>query len=146
MSNPQFPQGQLQRLKASLHFADSPELNVSSSLMGRNGMHLTLEGKSALSLPTMTGTVISPEPYMMFSLTVELLKSQSFANRYKQRIETNSTVGNGTVWPDSTTMEPYALMNCVITGVRDMPFNGQDPAFAVTIEGYWPVNDTLYGG
>lgn len=146
MANPQIPQGVLNRLKASINFPDNPGLNVTSGFLGRNGIHMTLEGKSAESLPTLTGTVISPEPYMMFTATIELLKSQAFSDRYKQQMESNSAIGNGTVWPDSVTLSPYSIMNCVITGVRDLPFNGQDPAFAVVIEGYYQVNDSLYGG
>ena len=146
MANPQIPQGTLNRLLATVVFSDNAGLNVTAPYLGKNGIHLVLDGKSAESLPTMTGTVISPEPYMMGTATMDLLKSQAFADRYKQQMETNSSIGNGTIWPDSTTLSPFNIFNAVITGVRDLPFNGQSAEFAVSIEFYYQVNSNLYGG
>lgn len=146
MANPQVPQGSLNRLLASMNFPTTPNLNITSSYLGKNGIHFALEGKSVINLPSMVGIVTSPEPYMMAMVTVELLKSQSFSDLFKQQIETNALLGNATVWPDSTTLSPFNIYNCSLTGIRDLPFNGQDPVFAVTIESYYQVNNFLYGG
>lgn len=145
MANPQVPQGTLNRLLATVNWPDNADLNVTSSYLGRNGIHLTLDGKFVENLPTMTGTVTSPEPYVMFTMIIELLKSQPFSDQYKQQWESNAVIGDATVWPDSTTLSPFNLSNTSITGVRDLPFNGQDPVMAVTIEGYYQINSTLYG-
>lgn len=146
MANPQIPQGTLSRLLATVVFSDNPGLNVTAPYLGKNGIHFVPEGEFAESLGTMTGTVISPEPYVMFTLTVDLLKSQPFADRYKQQWETNAAIGNGTVWPDSPTLSPFGIFNVVIAGVRDLPFNGQSAEMAVTLKGYYQINSSLYGG
>lgn len=145
MPNPQIPQGGLNRLIASVNFPSVPGLNIAPSFLGRAGIHFALEGKSVDIIPSMVGIVTSPAPYMMFAMVIELLKSQTFSDRYKLQMESVATIGNGTVWPDSTTLSPFGLMNCSITGVRDMPFNGSDAVFAVTIEGYYEVNSGLWG-
>lgn len=145
MPNPQIPQGGLNRLIASVNFPSTPGLNVSPSFLGRNGIHFALEGKAVDILPSMVGTVTSPAPYMMFAMVLELLKSQSFSDRFKAQMESNGVIGDATVWPDSTTLTSFALKNCCLTAVRDLPFNGSDAVFAVTVEGYYEVNSGLWG-
>lgn len=145
MPNPNIPQGGLNKLIASVNWPSNPALAIAPSYLGRNGIHLVLDGKIVESIPTMTGTVLSPEPFTMFTMTIELLRSQAFADLYKKRWESDATLGDGTVWPDSTTLSPFNLNNATIASVRDLPFNGQDPVMAVTIEGYYQVNSTLWG-
>lgn len=146
MPNPNVPQGQLNKLIASMNFANAPTLNITPSYLGRGGIRLTFNGKITENLPAMTGVVPSPEPYVPFTATVELLKSQGFSDQWKQQYEDDAYLGDSTVWPDSTTLSPFSLQNASITSVRDMPFNGSDPTFAVTIEGSYPVNQGLYPG
>jgi hypothetical protein len=143
--NPNIPQGGLNRLIASVNWPSTPNLSVTAPYLGKNGIHFALEGEAVEYIPTMTGAVTSPEPYMMFTMTIELLKSQAFSDQWKQQLETNAQLGDGTVWPDSTTLSPFALSNTSITGVRDLPFNGQDAVFAVTVKGYYQVNADLWG-
>lgn len=145
MPNPQIPQGGLNRLIASVNWAAFPGLNITPSFLGKNGIHLRLEGKAVDILPSMVGIVTSPAPYMMFAMVCELLKSQTFSDRFKQQIETNAVIGDATVWPDSTTLGAFQLTNTSLTEVRDLPFNGQDAVFAVTVEGYYQVNSGLWG-
>jgi hypothetical protein len=145
MPNPNVPLGPLNRLKASANWPSNPGLTISASNLGKNGIHFALEGEATEYIPTMTGAVTSPEPYMMFTMTIELLKSQAFSDSWKQKLETDSSLGDGTVWPDTITLSPFNLTNTSITGVRDLPFNGQDPVFAVTVKGYYQINSALWG-
>lgn len=146
MPNPNVPQGNLNRLIASMNFAGHPELNITPSYLGRGGIRITFNGRITENLPTMVGVVPSPEPYIAFTATLELVRSQGFADTWKQTYENNSYLGDSTVWPDSTTLSPFNLQNASITGVRDLPINGTDPTFAVTIEGSYAVNQGLYPG
>ena len=52
----------------------------------------------------MTGTVTSPEPYQMITLTMHLLKTQPLASFYKLQQETTSLLGNGSVVPDTVVL------------------------------------------
>jgi len=146
MANPNVPQGNLNKLIASMNFASNAALNITPSYLGRGGIRITFTGKIVENLPSMTGVVPSPEPYVPFTATIELLKSQAFSDVWKQTYEQDAYVGDTTVWPDATTLSPFQLQNASITGVRDMPFNGSDATFAVTIEGSYAVNQGLYPG
>ena len=146
MANPNVPQGNINKLIASMNFAANAALNITPSYLGRGGIRITFNGRITENLPAMTGVVPSPEPWVPFTATVELLKSQGFSDVWKQTYEQDAYVGNTTVWPDSTTLSPFQLQNASITGVRDLPLNGSDPTFAVTIEGSYAVNQGLYPG
>lgn len=145
MPNPLIAQGTLNRLRASVTWSANPTLNVTAPYLGREGIRLSLQGESVMYIPTMTGQVTSPEPYMGIEMTMHLLKSQALADQYKQTMETNSILGDGTVRPDTTTLGVYQIINCSIRTIRELNFSGEDAGFVVSIGGYYLVNSSLFG-
>ena len=144
MSNPQIPQGTLNRLVASVVIPAVPALNVTPSFLNKEGIRLAFDGESTKFLPTMTGAVTSPEPYVMVTVTINLLKTQALANAYEQQRQTQSLIGNIVVRPDTTALAPYDITNCAIESVRELAFSGEDAGYAVTIRGYYLVNQSLW--
>jgi hypothetical protein len=142
--NPLIPQGTLNRIRASVVWPSFPSLNVSASYLGRMGIRLALDGESTLFIPTMTGAVTSPEPYMMITMTMHLLKSQNLAALYKGQMEDTALIGDGTVRPDAVNLPVYPIINCAIQAVRELNFAGDDADFAVAIRGYYLVNASLW--
>jgi hypothetical protein len=142
--NPLVQQGSLNRIRASIVFPSNPNLNVTASFLGRMGIRLSLDGDSTLYIPTMTGAVTSPEPYMMVTATIHMLKTQQLASLYKARMELNSLIGDGTIRPDSIALPPYQMTNCAIQSVREFNFSGEDADFAVAIRAYYLVNSSLF--
>jgi hypothetical protein len=142
--NPLIPQGTLNRVRASVVWPAFPNLNVTASFLGRMGIRLALDGESTLFIPTMTGAVTSPEPYMMITMTMHLLKSQQLAALYKAQMEDTALIGDGTVRPDASTLPVYPIVNCAIQSVRELNFAGDDADFAVAIRGYYLVNASLW--
>ena len=92
----------------------------------------------------MTGAVPSPQPYQICSLTINLLKSQSFSDLYKQQFETNTLMGNVTVRPDAATLSPYPLYNFVLEAVREQNYSGEDPGFVVSGKGIYYLNNSIW--
>ncbi len=144
-ANPLVAQGTLNRVRASVTWNDHPELNITAPYLGRDGIRMALEGNSVAQLPTMTGIVTSPEPYLMIGLTIHLLKTQALANQYKLQMENISLLGNGTVRPDvSVGLEPYDILNCSIESVRELNFSGSDDGFVISCRGFYVVNNALW--
>lgn len=143
-SNPLIAQGSLNRLRGSIVVTDIPALNVTASYLGKAGIGLALEGEATVFIPTMTGAVQSGEPYMMVMLTVNLLKSQSLADQYKQQMEKNSNIGDLMVTADASTLSKYPLVNCGISGVRELTFSGEDAGYVVMIKGYYSINSDMW--
>ncbi len=145
MPNPLVAQGTLSKIRGSIVWANFPSLNVTAPYLGKAGIRLALQGESTLYLPTLTGAVTSQEPYMMVECTINLLKTQGLANQYKQQMETNAALGDGTVRADSTALGAYSIVNCSIKSIRELDFAGENADFLVTIGGYYLVNSNLYG-
>jgi hypothetical protein len=147
--------GTLNRLVASVTWQSFPQLNVTPSYLNREAIRLALDGESTRFLPTIAGAVTSPEPYMMVTLTINLLKTQQLSALYKAQMESSTLLGNGVVRPDvapgSTAIgatgggiSPYDIVNCAIEGVREQSYSGEDAGWVVVCRGYYLVNSQLW--
>lgn len=144
MANPLVPQGTLNRLVASVIWKSFLELTVTAPFLGREGISLAFDGEATTFIPTLTGNVISPNPFQMVTLTINLLKTQPLAQLYETQRQSNAQLGDGTVRPDAATLAPFKLINCAIQEVRELRFSGEDAGYAVTIRGAYPVNNALW--
>lgn len=143
-TNPLVDQGVLNRLRVSLLFPSFPSLNVSASFLGKSQIRVTPEGESTQYIPTATGAARSQEPYMLVSVAVALLKTQPLSDAYKKKLESDAFLGECTVRPDSSKLSPFVFYNVSISNVGDLPFDGTQAEFNVTLKGYWPINSALW--
>lgn len=144
MSNPLIPQGTLNRLRASVVVPSFPFLNVTSSFLGEEGIRLALEGEATLFINTLAGAVTSPEPYMIANLTINLLKTQGLANAWKAQMEDSALLGNITIRPDSSVLNPYQITNCSMQSMKELNFSGKDATYGVMIKGFYIINNALF--
>jgi hypothetical protein len=142
--NPLIEQGTLNRVRGSAVFSSFPELNITASYLGRGMISLALEGTATTMLPTTTGLVTSPEPYQMVNVSINLLRSQPLSAAYKAKMEKSTLMGPVNIITDSPTLPDYNLLNCAITGLRELPFTGEDAGFVVTLGGYYLINSDLW--
>jgi hypothetical protein len=143
-TNPLIPQGTLNRLRASVVWTDFPNLNVTAPFLNKEGIRLALDGEATTFVQTMTGAVTSPEPYQMITLTMNILKTNGLAAQYQSQMQDTTVLGNGTVITDTTSLPVFPIVNCALEGVRELNLSGEDAGFAVTIRGYWLVNNALW--
>ena len=144
MANPNIPQGTLNRLIASIVWNDFPALNITPPYLMPEGIDLAFEGQATAMLPSMTGLITSPEPFLSCRIMIHLLKSQALSNAYKQQMETSVLMGPCTIRPDSPTIDPYLIDNCSITGLNQLNFSGRDGGFTITIMGAYYLNSNLW--
>lgn len=144
MSNPQVQQGTLNRLLASVVYADYPQLNVTSSYLAREAISMAFDGDTSLLIGTLTSAVTSPEPYVYGTVTMHLLRTQALGNAYKTQVETNTTLGSVTVYPDSVALSPFQLNNCVLQVVQEMPFDGTQASLVIRLRGVYNINSALF--
>lgn len=142
--NPQIAQGTLNRLRASVTVANIPALNVTAPFLGREGISLNPEGPVTTMIPTQTGFVASPEPFQQVTVTMHLLRTQGLSALYKEKVETNSFLGDVVIRPDSVTLPDYSLSNCSIVAVRELGMNGSDAGYVVSISGIYHINNDLW--
>ncbi len=145
MAAPNQPQGTINRIRGAVTLPDHPELNVTSSFLGKEGIRLSFDGNSTTYIDTMVAGVTSPEPYMKATITVHLLKTQNLSDLYKKQMESLALIGDATVRSDAQPLSPWGIINCAIQTVRELDFSGGDAGYVVSIGGYYPVNNSLFG-
>ena len=144
MSNPQVLQGTLNRLLASVVYANFPQLNVTSAYLAKEAISIGFDGDTSLLIGTLTSAVTSPEPYIYGTVTMHLLRTQALGNNYKTQVETNTSMGSVTIYPDTTALSPFQLNNCVLMSVQEMPFDGTQASLIIRLRGVYNINSTLY--
>lgn len=144
MSSPQIAQGTLNRLRGSITFPNFPQLNITASFLGDEGIGLNPEGDIVDNLPTMTGTVTSPAPYQMITAEVELLKTQGLSNQFKNQLETLATLGPMVVRTDAATLGNYYVHNTSIYMASPGRMNGKSVGFMIGLRGFYQVNAQLF--
>lgn len=144
MGNPLVPQGFLNRVRGAMSVTDSPDLNVTASYLGKDGISMRPENPATDIIDTMTGTVGSQSPYQKVTVTVHLLKTQALGASYQKRFATNTALGEVVITPDATTFGNFTLLNCYLTNFNEISFNGMDAGYVATYSGYITTNDNMW--
>lgn len=145
MANPSIiAQGKLNRLRGSIQFADNPNLNVTQPYLARTGISIAFDGDTSKYIPTSTGAVISQEPYVISTVTINLLKTNGLGEQYKEQWEANSAIGDLTIQPDTSAMTPFTIVNAVIQNVGEMAMNGEQEAVQVRLQGIYYINNDMW--
>jgi len=63
---------------------------------------------------------------------------------FKAQMENTTLIGDFVVTPDASTLPTYYVNNAAIESVKDMPLNGEDAGFVITLKGYYLVNNALW--
>lgn len=150
MSDPRVPQGFLNRLNSAVYFQALPSLNVTPSFLGKAGISLRFGSPATTSISTMAGRVLSPEPYLEATLTLDLLRTQNLAALWQTQIGSDTRLGDCTVYPDVATgtsgIGVIEMLNCAVMDPPELAFAGTDPSFRITVSGYVDINSNLWGG
>lgn len=142
--NPGIARGVLNRIKCSVVVPSFPSLNVISSNMGRAMARIAFEGQLVNQIPTGTGVVNSPEPFVMATITITLLRTQSIAASWFAQVLSNSHVEDATIYSDTSAFPPIALQGVVASHMDTGPFDGTSPDFQLVLRGALPINNQLW--
>jgi hypothetical protein len=141
---PQVVQGNLNRAAVHIVCTSFPALSLTASTMAKGQAHLTYEGDAVQQIGTATGVVDSPEPYLMTTLVVNILRTQPVANAWVLQQQSNATIGTVECWPDSTSYAPTVIQNCAIQNIDNGPYDGTDPTVKVTLRGQVQINSSMW--
>ena len=144
MANPQIPQGTLNRLLNTINFPDNPQLNITPSFLDKDQSSLAFDGVATLQIETASGVVTSPEPYIMVSCRIHVLKSQALSGTWLQFLQNSSIVGEYTVYTDSSVYPSITISNGSIKNVEELLLNGTKADFTIVLGGYYNINSSLW--
>lgn len=143
-TNPLVQQGTLNRLRCSVVVPSETTLNITSSYMGSSFASVSFSEPFAELIGTATGAVTSPEPYVFGTISVGVLKTQALAAQWVSQAQTESAIGQVTIYPDSASYPATTLDNCVIQSIEPAAFDGKDPVVRVTLRGVYYLNSDLW--
>lgn len=147
-SNPNIPQGTLNLLRTSIIWTLNPGLNVSPAFTGKAGVSISFDGDFTTEIETMTGLVQSPEPYVMVTATINLIRTQGLAAAYQSQWQANTVLGDciirGDVAGGSGGLASFYINNNAIKGVSPLSFAGKDAGLIITTRGYLNINNSLW--
>lgn len=147
MPNPLINQGILNKVKASFVLTNLPALNVTAAFLDKEGISMRAGGGAmTMTHETMSGTVQSPEPYVMRVITISLLRTQFLAELWKTQWENTTLLGPGVLYPDVSVggITQFQLNNLAIQDFGDLLLNGTTPIFGVQCSGQYIVNNAMW--
>lgn len=144
MPSPLVNQGFLNRVKGAVNVTDDPDLNVTASYLGTDGISLRPDTAAADVIPTLTGTVGSQAPYQQVTLTVHMLRTQALSAAWQNRFSTSTALGEIEVTPDASTFNSYTVLNAYLTNFQEINITGRDPGYVAIISGYIVTNNDMW--
>jgi hypothetical protein len=144
MANPKIQQGVINRVRSSLIVPSNTALNATAPYLSKSMINVEFEGNFVEQIETATGAVRSPEPFVMATITMGLLRSQSLSATWLNQVQNNSFLGDVTAHSDSSVYPAISLSETVVRMIRNGAFDGADPVVAVVLRGIYYVNNDLW--
>lgn len=144
-TNPQIALGTLNRLRTSLVVPGFTNLNVTASYMSKKFITVTLdENPWVMGIETATGIVISPEPYVMGTVTVGLLRTLGLAQSWVLQGKATGAIGDIEIHSDTSAFEALTIHNAFIQHIDPGPYDGTNPETPLVLRGVFYVNNDLW--
>jgi hypothetical protein len=144
MANPYLVAGPLNRVRCSVVVTSTPTLNITSQFMGKSFAHIEFEGDFVQQIETATGVVNSPEPYVMASITVGLLRSQPLAAAWLAQVQNTGVLGDVTIHSDTSAFPAITLNDTSVRSLNPGAYDGTDPVVRLTLRGTFNINSDLW--
>lgn len=144
MATPIVPQGTLNRVRCSIIVPNYPSLNITAPYMGRNFASISFDGDFTKLIGTGTGGVPSPEPYVMATVSVGILRTQPLATSWRSQWESQGSIGPLSIFSDTAAFAEFDLDTCVIQHFDPNAYDGEDPVSRLTLMGVYVINAALW--
>jgi len=144
MANPNLIPSPLNRVRANVSIPAYPDLNVTASYLGAEGISVSFQGNVATQLMGLTSTINSEEPYVPSQIRISLIKSLALSSQWISQIQNSPSLGTVTVQSDTAQFPAITFYNCVITNIGDVSMAGKQAEFQITVSGYWSVSNDLW--
>jgi hypothetical protein len=144
MANPYLNAGPLNRVRCHVVIAATPTLNIPSNSMGKSFAHIEFEGDFTHQIEVGTGIVNSPEPYVMASITVGLLRTQGLSAAWLAQAQNTTILGDVTIHSDTSVWPAIALSDTSIKTINSRAYDGLDPVVALVLRGTFNINSALW--
>jgi hypothetical protein len=144
MPNPFLNAGPLNRVRCHVVIPSIPTLNITPQFMGKQFARIEFEGDWNQQIETATGVVNSPEPYVMATITVGLLRSQGLSAAWLAQAQNTTVLGDVTIYSDTSAFPALSINDTGIRSIDPGAFDGTDPVVRLTLRGSFNINASLW--
>ena len=144
MANPLINLGTLNRVRASVVFPSFTSLNITSSQMGRRFVSLTFDEDFVQQIQQGVGIINSPEPYVMATVTCDVLRTLPLAQAFISQLEQTAVLGTVYVHSDTSAFPKRTVYNASVLKADPGEYDGINGVLALTIRGVFYPNNTLW--
>jgi len=143
-TNPAVAQGTLNRVRCSVVLPDFPNLSITSPYMGKNFATIAFEGDFVAQEATGTGVVNSPEPYVIATITVDLLRTQALAANWLSQSQATAVLGDCDIHSDTRAFPAIKLHDTSVQKLDPGAYDGMNPVSRLTLRGVYYINNDLW--
>jgi hypothetical protein len=144
MANPFLAAGPLNRVRSHIVIPGTPTLNITPQFMGKSFVRIEPEGDWNQQIEVGTGVVNSPEPYIMITITVGILRTQGLAAAWLAQAQNTTILGDVTVYPDTSAFPSFTTNDTGIRSIDPGAFDGTDPIVRLVLRGSYNINSSLW--
>lgn len=144
MANQFLVAGPLNRVRCHVVIAAIPTLNISAQSMGKSFARIEFEGDFVQQIETATGVVNSPEPFVMATITIGLLRSQPLAAAWLSQAQDTGILGDVTIYSDTSAFPAIDISDGAIRSMEPGSYDGTDPVVRLVIRGTANINSALW--
>jgi len=137
--------GSLNKAQVAIRFPQFPLLNITAGSLGDSMVTVASSGEITPMLPTATGLVASPAPFVQHTVSFSIVKTSPLAQIMLTTISNNSMLGSIEITTDATSLLKQTYENAVFQTFDTFTFNGKEPAIGFTIGCYQAVNNSMFG-
>jgi hypothetical protein len=112
--------------------------------MGKSFAKLDFEGNFVEQIETGTGAVRSPEPFVMATLTVSILRTQGLSAAWLAQAQDDGYIGLVNAHGDSSVFPVVSLNETVIRHIDPGAYDGTDPIVRLVLRGTFYVNGAMW--
>lgn len=144
MANPYLVAGPLNRVRCHVVVQATPTLNITAQNMGKSFAHIQFEGDFNQQIETATGVVNSPEPFVMASITVGLLRPQPLAAAWLAQVQKTGVLGDVTIHSDTSSFPAITLNDAAVRSMEPGAYDGTDPVVRLVLRGTFLINSAMW--
>lgn len=143
-TNPLIAQGTLNRVRCHIVVPALTALNITASYMVKNFATISFDDAFSDQIPTGTGIVNSPAPYVLASISVGLIRTQSLALAWLNQVNATAILGDVVVHSDTAAFPSITVNNASILHIQPGPYDGMDPTVQLALRGIYYTNNDLW--
>jgi len=141
----QIVKGFLNRAAVALNVTEDPTLNINADDLDESMISYAPQGTASDMLPTATGVIASPVPFMAITISFKLVKTSAVCQRYLAKLGSSTFFGPCVLTPDASNLPKITVQNVMMATQESTTFSGKEPAIGFTLQGYIAINNDLFG-